>query len=173
MRILILSYRLNISKFDEDLSKSISSKVVANFDVDDHSNEFVYHRNDRRNKHKVSFRVCRDKNDGALIRPKLPAKTIDKEEIRTQMLNENNDNIDAPRIYVTKKVLKEFSLQENRNSTMKVVEQDIHDQESSFKVRLLKRENILNERRKLNNSGSNSNSMISSPSKSGDKDPKF
>lgn len=121
----------------------------------------------------MSFRVCRDKNDGALIRPKLPAKTIDKEEIRTQMLNENNDNIDAPRIYVTKKVLKEFSLQENRNSTMKVVEQDIHDQESSFKVRLLKRENILNERRKLNNSGSNSNSMISSPSKSGDKDPKF
>lgn len=146
---------------------SIKSKMTANFDVpEDHSNEFVYHRGDRRNRHGVSFKVCKNRQDGALIRPKLPPKTEDKKEIHSTMLNENNDDINStPRVYATREILEEFTTEEESRANFKVIEKDMHEQESALKIRLLKRENQLNQKRKGNNS-SNDSGRSGSPTKS-------
>ena len=154
----------------------IPSKVVVKMEVDDHSNEFVYHRDDRRNRHGVSFKVCKNKDDGAIVRPKLPSKSKCKKEIHSKMLNENNDAIKStPRVEATKQVMEEFHENEKEGKTVRVVEKDMYEQESALKIRLLKRENQLNKKRKGDSSGINSDSMNSSSPKknSFEKEPNF
>lgn len=131
-----------------DVAK-VPSKINAKFKVEeDHSNEFVYHRGDRRNRHGVSFKVCRNREDGALLRPKLP-RTHDKKEIHSKMLNENNDGLESkPRVYATKEVLDAYQNQEDVGANLHVIERNMHEQESALKIRLLKRQNIMYKKRK-------------------------
>lgn len=69
------------------------------------------------------------------------------------MLNENNDGLESkPRVYATKEVLDAYQNQEDTGANLKVVESNMHDQESALKIRLLKRQNIMYKKRKGNDS---------------------
>lgn len=143
----------------------ISSKCIAQFEVVEHSNEFVYHKNDSRNRHGVSFKVWRNKNDGALLRPKVIKGLSDKRKIHSELLNENNDDIESkPRIFASKRVIEEYGDDEKEGATMRAVEKDMYQQEAALKIRLLKRESHLAQKRKVNMSQSNSESMSGSSS---------
>jgi hypothetical protein len=142
-------------------------KVQADGGKDDFkeadSNEFVYHRNDKRNRHGVSFKVCKNRQDGALLRPQLPPKFDDKDEIdginnsvmviryyiHKKMLNENNNLMKStPRVVASQEILNDFQSGEEQSNNMRVIEKDMYSQESALKIRLLKRENLLNKRRR-------------------------
>lgn len=144
---------------------AISSKATAKFDIqEDCSNEFVYHRSDRRNRHGVSFKVCKNRKDGALIRPKVP-KNKDKKEIHTTMLNENNAELNStPRVQATKEVIEDYKGGNGEN--LQMLEKNIYGQESAFRVRLLKRHNEIYRKKKTNDSSFMSDLSLSfSPKK--------
>lgn len=157
----------------------VKSKMVAKFDVPEEvTNEFI-HRNDKRNRHGVSFKAWRNKSDGALLRPKLPSKNADKTTIHTTMLNENNHELHSEqRVKVTKTVMNEFTNREGRllliysilnNSIdetpdVHIVESDIYDQEAALKIRLIKRQNML-KRKGMSNMTLSDESSSTSPSK--------
>ncbi len=80
-----------------------------------------------------------------MIRPKLLPKTTNKARIRSSMLNENNKDLQNLIIKAeTKEVMDDHVGDEFTN--FKIVEQDIHHQELSFKIRLLKRQNKYDKR---------------------------
>jgi len=82
------------------------------------------------------------------------------------MLNENNHAINStPRVVATREIIEEFTTEEETRANFRVIEKDIHQQESALKIRLLKRENQLNQKRKGNNS-SNDSGRSGSPTKS-------
>lgn len=150
----------------EPKEDKLTSKTIAKFKVEDHSTEFVYHKDDKRNRHGVSFKVLKNREDGALLRPKLP-KNKDKKEIHSTMLNENNDNLcSKPRINATQKVMTEYKLQQDDETNLSVVLCNMYEQESSLKIRLLKRENKMNRRRREgDNSFMNISGSSGSPNK--------
>ena len=96
--------------------KQIPSKIKAKFEVHhDASNEFVYHKNDRRNRHGVSFKVCKNREDGALLRPKLPPKYEGKEHVHSTLLNENNAELNhEKRRTATKMVFDEYNRKQGK-----------------------------------------------------------
>jgi hypothetical protein len=161
--------------------KGIKSKVQAKFKIpEEATNEFI-HSDDRRNRHGVSFKVCRNKEDGALVRPQLPPKCDDKEQVHSTMLNENNSELASmPRVYATKKVMDDYNGKHGKLyiselrlilyscidsvHNVLIVESDMHNQEAALKIRLLKRQNLMNRKRKADLSMT-SESSSSSPSK--------
>ena len=89
--------------------KGIRSKIQAKFAVPEgDANEFI-RSNDKRNRHRVSLKICKNKEDGALLRPMLPPKTEDKEQVHSTMLNENNFDIaNKTRVNATKQVMDDY-----------------------------------------------------------------
>jgi len=164
----------NVSSLLQEDSTTTPLKNIAKVEeTGGVTNEFVFHRDDKRNRHGVSFKVCKDKKDGALLRPKKLRNTDDKKELHKELLNENKDDV-APRIFASKKVVEEYNDEAKEKQAMRAVEKDMYDQESSLKIRLLKRENQLNKRRQLNNSQYSDSLFSSSKTKSvSDKDPSF
>ena len=149
---------------------------IAQFDTDDHSNEFVYHKTDGRNRHGVSFKVCKNKEDGALLRPKRISKNQEKGKIHSELLNENNEELNSkPLKSASKKVVAEYNVVRKEGETINAVAQDIRDQESALRIRLLKRESKIAKRKQLNTSQSLSDSLNSSSNQqsSFENDPKF
>lgn len=100
--------------------ENIASKNVAKFNVEvDISNDFVYHRDDDRNRHGVSFKVWRNKKDGALLRPKLMTNCGNKKEIFSKMLNENNSTLKSePIIYASKEIINNYEGNNGLNYTI-------------------------------------------------------
>ena len=165
------------SLLQEENTQGIQNEKVTQLEEsEDNSNEFVFHRDDKRNRHGVSFKVWKDKRDGALLRPRRLKNTMNKKELHNELLNENNDDSEAqPRIFASKKVIQDYNDEEKEKQVMKAVEKDMHKQESSLKIRLLKRENMLTKKRKMNNSQNLSDSMLSSSLQKSvsDKEPSF
>ena len=95
------------SKID---TKGVTKKNKVRFDTQtDFLDEFV-HKNDRRNRHGVSFKVWKNKEDGALVRPKLYPRTGDKLDVYDRMLNENNNKINSHCVAsVTKQVMDDYN----------------------------------------------------------------
>ncbi|CAI2373484.1 unnamed protein product [Moneuplotes crassus] len=151
----------SLTKERSDLRSTCNG--VAQLQVDGHSNEFVYHKNDRRNRHGVSFKVCKNKKDGALLRPKRICKNQEKEKIHSELLNENNEELKTePLVEASKKVVEEYHEETKDGTAISVVVQDMRDQESSLRIRLLKRERMLAKRKLVNTSQSLSDSAGSS-----------
>lgn len=147
---------------------------VAQFDVDDHSNEFVYHKNDGRNRHGVSFKVCKDKKDGALVRPKRICKNQEKGKIHSELLNENNEELNSlPIAKASKKAVQEYNEVRQEGETISTLAQNMADQESALKIRLLKREARLAKKKQVNTSQSDSLNSSSNQQSSFDLSPKF
>ncbi|CAI2373149.1 unnamed protein product [Moneuplotes crassus] len=159
---------------DERSNLRATCTGVAQFDVDDHSNEFVYHKNDGRNRHGVSFKVCKDKKDGALVRPKLICKNQEKGKIHSELLNENNEELNSlPIVEASKKVVEEYNEERQEGETISSLEQNIREQESALKIRLLKREAMLAKKKQLNTSQSDSFNSSSNQQSSFETSPKF
>ena len=102
----------------------LTSKNVAQFNIDEEeSNDFVYHRGDDRNRHGVSFKVWRNKNDGAILRPKLMPNIENKREIHSKMLNENNSTLKSELIvYASKEMITKYEGDNGINYTIGTIE---------------------------------------------------
>lgn len=77
-------------------------------------------------------------SDEEIIRPKLLPSSEDRKHIRHSMLHEiHNLNLE-PQIQ-SKSILEKYKGMESESNS--IVANDIHEQETSFKIRLLKRQN--------------------------------
>lgn len=94
-------------RLPKNYAKIAASKNMAKFEIEkDCKNDIVYHKNDARNRHRISFKVWKNREDGALLRPKLLPKVEDKKEIHSSMLNENNKQLKSePVVYATKELI--------------------------------------------------------------------
>ena len=77
-------------------------------------------------------------SDEEIVRPKLLPSSVGRKHIRHSMLHEiHNLNLE-PQIQ-SKSILEKYKGMESENNS--IVANDIHEQETSFKIRLLKRQN--------------------------------
>ena len=107
-------------KLPKNYQKIAASKNMAKFEIEkDCKNDIVYHRNDARNKHRISFKVCRNREDGALLRPKLLPKIDNKKDIHSSMLNENNKQIKSePVVCASKELIYNYEGTHGENYTI-------------------------------------------------------
>lgn len=98
-----------------------------------------------------------------MLRPKLPPKSDNKNEIHSQMLNENNSQLNShPVVHASKEIINTYV--GTTGKSYEIVESDMHEQEASLKIRLLKRQNVLNRKRRTADTSDNNDSSISSSS---------
>jgi len=109
-----------------------------------------------------------------LVRPKLICKNQEKGKIHSELLNENNEELNSlPIVEASKKVVEEYNEERQEGETISSLEQNIREQESALKIRLLKREAMLAKKKQVNTSQSDSFNSSSNQQSSFETSPKF